>query len=214
MKKFRIFGFSITVLIFSIISLSAQNNTDAEKVINNLIVSTKTSAIKTNFQLSTTEKKAVTSPSISGSFILKGNKFVLEMSEVKSWFDGKTQWTYSIADNEVSISEPTDQELVSINPMAILSGYKAKSTVRFSKTKSSQNYIIELIPINKKENFSFIEVQINKTNGDLVKIKLSDKKGTNTVLNLSNYQKISKITDESFQFNRSKFKGVTVNDLR
>ena len=126
------FSYSILVLIISIFSASAQNNTDAEKIINNLLTSVKTSAIRTNFNLKITEKNALNSQSNSGIFTLKGDRFVLEMDETKAWFDGKTQWAYMVQNNEVSITEPTAQEVASINPMAILSGYKAKSVVRFS----------------------------------------------------------------------------------
>ena len=97
------FSYSILVLIISIFSASAQNNTDAEKIINNLLTSVKTSAIRTNFNLKITEKNALNSQSNSGIFTLKGDRFVLEMDETKAWFDGKTQWAYMVQNNEVSI---------------------------------------------------------------------------------------------------------------
>lgn len=208
------FTYSIVVFIFSIFCLQAQNNTDAEKVINNLLNTAKTSAIKTNFSLSVTKKNAVTSQSGSGTFTLKGNKFVLEMDDMKAWFDGKTQWAYMEQSNEVSITEPTETELAQTNPMAILLGYKTKCIVRFSKTKSAQNHIVEMIPKLKTNDFIKIEVQVNKNSGNLVSIKLTDKKYTSTLLTLSNYQKGVKITDDVFVFNKAKFKGVTMNDLR
>jgi outer membrane lipoprotein-sorting protein len=208
------FSYSILVLIISIFSASAQNNTDAEKIINNLLTSVKTSAIRTNFNLKITEKNALNSQSNSGIFTLKGDRFVLEMDETKAWFDGKTQWAYMVQNNEVSITEPTAQEVASINPMAILSGYKAKSVVRFSKKKSAQNHIIEMRPKQKNNDFTLIEVQINKSNQQLVSVLLTDKNGLNTMLSLSNYQKGFKVTDDFFQFNKSKYKNVVINDLR
>ena len=208
------FSYSILVLIISIFSASAQNNTDAEKIINNLLTSVKTSAIRTNFNLKITEKNALNSQSNSGIFTLKGDRFVLEMDETKAWFDGKTQWAYMVQNNEVSITEPTAQEVASINPMAILSGYKAKSVVRFSKKNSAQNHIIEMRPKQKNTDFTLIEVQINKSNQQLVSVLLTDKKGLNTMLSLSNYQKGIKVPDDFFQFNKSKYKNVVINDLR
>lgn len=208
------FTYSIVVLIISIFSTQAQNNTDAEKVIDNLLNTAKTSAIKTNFNLSVTKKNAVNSQSGSGTFTLKGNKFVLEMEGMKAWFDGKTQWAYMEQSNEVSITEPTESELAQTNPMAILLGYKAKCIVRFSKTKSSQNHIVEMIPKLKNSDFIKIEVQVNKNSGNLVSIKLTDKKYTSTLLTLTNYQKGVKLSDDVFVFNKAKFKGVTMNDLR
>jgi len=68
------------------------------------------------------------------------------MDEMKAWFDGKTQWAYMAQNNEVSITEPSEKELAETNPMAILSGYKTKTVIRFSKTKSTNNYVVEMIP--------------------------------------------------------------------
>jgi len=208
------FTYSIAVLIFSIPGVFAQNTTDAERVINNLLNSAKTNAIKTNFKLSVTEKNALNSQSNSGTFILKANKFVLEMDETKAWFDGKTQWAYMEQNNEVSITEPTDTELAQVNPMAILSGYKLKSNIRFGKSKSAQNYFVEMTPKQKNNDFTKIKVVVGKNTGHLVSIKMNLKNGSSMSLTLSNYQKGIKVTDDTFVFNKNKFKGVTINDLR
>lgn len=208
------FTYSIVVLIISIHTAFSQNNTDAETVINNYLASVKTSAIRTNFKLIVTEKNKVNSQTNSGMFTLKGNKFVLEMDETKAWFDGKTQWAYVAESNEVSITEPTVDEIASINPLAILAGYKAKSNVRFSKTKSAQSHIIELMPKNKNNDFSKITVQINKANNQLVSIIMVDKKANITTLLLQNYQKVTKLNDDFFVFNKNAYKNVTINDLR
>lgn len=214
MMNYRNLSLSITVLIFSIVNVIAQNDTDAEKVINKLLTTVKTTAVKTGFQLSVTEKNTLTSQPVSGTFTMKASKFVLEMNETKVWFDGKTQWAYSVGDNEVTITEPGEDELAAINPLAILSGFKTKSTVRFSKIKSTQHNVIELLPKNKKEEFVKVEVQINKSNGNLSSIKMVDKKGKITTLTLTNYQQVNKVNDDIFIFVKARYKGVTVNDLR
>jgi len=212
--KFPRFSFSIAVLIFSILPLLAQNNTDAERVVNQLLASFRTSSVRTSFSLSVVQKNAVHSQLVSGNFVMKAEKFVLDMGETKAWFDGKTQWTYIIADNEVSVTEPTVDELASINPMAIIASFKAKSTIVFSKQKSVQNHIIELLPKNKKEEFAKVEIQINKNSGNLVSVIITDKKAVKSILSLTNYQKGFKTADDYFVFNKLKFKGITINDLR
>jgi outer membrane lipoprotein-sorting protein len=80
---------------------------------------------------------------------LKGNRFVSQMQEMKVWFDGKTQWAYQKSGNEVTITEPSVQELVQTNPMAILGNYRNKCNIRFCKT-SSQLQCIQLTPKLKK----------------------------------------------------------------
>ncbi|MDD4970176.1 MAG: outer membrane lipoprotein carrier protein LolA [Paludibacter sp.] len=212
--KNKIF-FAITILLFSLTGVYAQNNAQAEKAITDLLAEAKTSAIKTNFKLAISDKKDPQPIVSTGTFTLKGNKFVLEMDAMKAWFDGKTQWAYVSQNNEVSITEPTVKELSETNPMAILSGFKSKCLIRFSsKVKSTQNYCIEMIPKTKNNDITKIDVQINKTNGALYSIKLYNKNGGNTLLTLSNFQKGVNVSDNTFVFNSAKYKGATVNDLR
>lgn len=205
---------SIILFIISISGLTAQNNTDAEKIINQLISSVKTNAIRTNFKLIVNEKNAVNSQSLTGTFTLKGSKFILDMGTAKVWFDGKTQWSYMSDDNEVSVTEPSQEELAATNPMAVIAGFKQKSVTKFARTQSVQNHVIELIPSQTKADFRKVEVQVNKSNGNLVSVKLTDKKGVISTLILTNYQKAGNVTDKSFAFDKSAYKGVIVNDLR
>jgi len=213
MKKRTLIAFA--VILFTLQGISAQNNVQAEKKITDLLAEARTSAIKTNFKLIISDKKDPQSMVSSGVFTLKGNKFVLEMDAMKAWYDGKTQWAYVSQSNEVSITEPTVKELSETNPMAILSGFKSKCVIRFStRVKSSQNYCIEMIPRTKNNEIIKIDVQINKNNGNLVSIKLTNKNGSASLLTLSNFQKGIHVTDNIFVFNAARFKGVSVNDLR
>ena len=200
-------------LLFS--TLQAQSSADAEKVIEDLLNSVKSSAVKTDFKLSSKEKNELVTQNVTGTFTLKGEKFVLDMSVMKAYYDGKTQWSYFTHNNEVSITEPTEKELSETNPMAILSGYKSKCNFSFSdKPKSTLNHCIEMIPKSKKNEIVKIEVQINKTTDQLVSIKLNNKNGGSSLLSLTNFQKDQKITDNTFVFNPAKYKKVVINDLR
>ncbi len=202
-------------LIFATMQLSvAQNNAQAEKILSNALNSVKTSAVRTNFKLAVSDVKSPVVQTSSGTFTMKGAKFVLDMNDMKVWYNGKTQWAYVTQSKEVSITEPSETDLSDTNPMAILSGYKNKSVIKFSKTKSTQNYCIELIPKIKNSDIAKIEVQINKTNQNLYSIKLTDKKGSTTLLTLSNYQKGINTPDNYFIFNQANYKDAVINDLR
>lgn len=206
--------FSIGLLINSIVLVYAQSGTDAEGLINNFITTTKTDAVRAGFNLKISEKNAVNSQEVSGTFILKGNQFYLDMDEVLVWFNGKTQWVLMKESNEVSITEPSEEELASTNPVSILSAFKKVSKVTFSKLKSDKNYIIMMTPKSKDATFTKVEVQLVKATGNLAAIFMQQKNGTTNQLALHNYQKKVPVTPSTFAFDKSKFKGVTVNDLR
>ncbi len=212
---FKKISYSFAILFLSFQSLSAQSNAQAEKILSNILTDAKTNAIKTSFKLSISDKNNPQAQFSTGTFTIKGSKFVLEMDEMKVWFDGKTQWAYVQKNNEVSITEPSEKELSETNPMAILSGFKTKCTIRFStKLKSSQNHNIEMLPKLKNQDITKIEVQVNKNSGNLFSIKLINKNGNSSILTLSNFQKDLKVSDNNFIFNSEKYKGLTINDLR
>ncbi len=210
----RKLNFSIILLIISIVTVNAQKITDAEALITNLINSLKSSAFRTEFTLSVGQKNAVNSQSMSGKFVMNGKKFHIDSDIVKVWYDGKTQWGLNTEAKEVSISEPTEQELIETNPLTILAAYKSKCNIRFSKTKSIRYDIVELVPKVKNNDFILIEVRIDKTTKNPYSISVTEKNGNVSLLMLTNYQKSVKVTDAEFIFDKAKFKGVTVNDLR
>ena len=208
-------SFALFTLLLTCQFASSQNNSEAEQVIDDLLASVKTSAIKTDFKLSTKDKSDIITQNVSGTFILKGNKFALEMNVMKAYFDGKTQWSYFIRNNEVTITEPTERELSETNPLAIISTYRTKCKISFAKNpKSQQNHCVEMIPKKSNNDITKIEVQINKTTDNLVSIRLTNKDGGFSNLTLSNYQKDQKISENAFVFNSAKYKGIVMNDLR
>ncbi len=206
--------FSIILSIISISTIFAQKSTDAEALIINLLNTLKSTPFRTEFTLSVGQKNAVNSQSMSGKFIMQGKKFHIDSDIVKVWYDGKTQWGLNTEANEVSITEPTEQELIETNPLTILGAYKSKCNTRFSKTKSARYDIVELVSKVKNDNFTLIEVRIDKVSKNPFSVAVTEKNGNISLLTLTNYQKGIKVTDSDFIFDKLKFKGVIVNDLR
>lgn len=208
------FIYSIILFTNSIFAVNAQHNPDAERIINSFTNSFQTQAIRSEFTLKISEKNGVNSQQISGTIVLSANRFYLESGELKVWFDGKTQWAYMRENNEVSITEPTAEELAATNPVAIVSAFKSVSKIQFSKLKSQTNHIIELIPTNKKADFSKVEIQLNKTSGNLQAIKIDYTNGLKNELTFNNYQKNVTANPGMFVFDKTKYKGAVMNDLR
>lgn len=205
----------IAFIVSTLQYMPAQSNNQAEKALTDLLSTLKTSVIKTNFKLIVSENGNPIPQSSNGSFTLKDNKFILEMTQMRIWFDGKTQWAYDEGNNEVTITEPTEKEVSETNPMAIISSFKSKSSIRFAnKGKTSQNNIIELTPKSRNKEISKLLVEQNKASGHLMSIKMYYQNGNTTLLTLSNFQKGLKISEAIFVFNKTKFKDVTLNDLR
>ena len=205
---------SILILINSIGLATAQQSSDAQSIIKNYLTKIKTEAVQTNFTLKVIPKNAVTSQSVSGNLIMKGNQFYLTMEEVKVWFDGTTQWAYFAQNNEVTITRPTADELAGTNPMAVLSAYTAKSKISFSKIKRAGFQYIDLVSRNKNDEFAKISLQFVKNGQQLHAIQVFNKDGSRNELMLSNYKANVTVQTTTFAFDKSRYAGVLINDLR
>ena len=67
-----------------------------------------------------TAKFKISGPNFSptdGTISVKGKKFQASTEVAIIWFDGKTQWTYMKQNNEVNVSNPSEAELQSLNPI-------------------------------------------------------------------------------------------------
>ncbi|MGN0236057.1 MAG: outer membrane lipoprotein carrier protein LolA [Paludibacteraceae bacterium] len=51
-----------------------------------------------------------------GTITMRGDLFALEMFDMEAAFDGKTLYVYSAATDELTLSMPTEQELMEANP--------------------------------------------------------------------------------------------------
>jgi len=76
--------------------------------------------------------------SYAGVLYLEGEKFVVETEGMKTWFDGHTQWSYVASADEVNVSEPTQEELQTLNPYAWLSLYKQGYRLKLSSVGGKQ----------------------------------------------------------------------------
>ncbi|MCL2596110.1 MAG: outer membrane lipoprotein carrier protein LolA [Paludibacter sp.] len=210
MKKIS-FIITISILLIS----NILNGQTATKIIDNLILQAKTNAISTDFTLTVKEKNSKQGQTIKGNFTMKSNKFIMKMNEMVVYFNGKTQWAYSSENKEVTITEPTSEELAQINPMAVLYSYRETFDIKFAANNSnSANYVIEMTPKTKISDLDKMIVTIEKTTGNLLSIMQTEKNGNALTLTLSNYQSKIAIADSAFVFDIKKNKNVSVNDLR
>lgn len=148
---------------------------------------------------------------VSGTLLSKGSKFSLTMPGVGTWYDGRDMWTYSQADNEATVWHPTKAELSETNPLLYLataSGYNVKAE-KSAKGESAMT----LTPKKRGTGVKSIRVVINTKTNLPKSMRIAMSGGTYTVT-IKSIALNPAISDSSFIFPRSKYKGVTVTDLR
>ena len=206
---------SLVIALMITPSIVAQSNQNAVKALNYVVNVLQKNAIQTNFELSVKENASSKLQKMNGTFLMQGNKFVLNTNDMKVYFDGKTQWSYVPDVNEVSITNPTEKELAETNPLALLQAYKNKSTIRFAaKSNSKTTLTIELIPKTKDSDFQKIVVVANKANNYPQSVQMTDKKGMMSTLTLSQFKTGVKTNNNTFTFITKNYKDIEINDLR
>lgn len=150
-----------------------------------------------------------------GILALKGECFYLECGGVKSWFDGKTQWSYVEQNEEVTISTPSPEELQSINPYALINSYETLFQYRYGTQHSIKgktgNEII-LTPRNKG-SIQSVAVFISADYHPLyITVRLAN--GETQEFRILSYQTKQPYTDAYFRFDPKKYPNAEVIDMR
>ena len=146
---------------------------------------------------------------IQGCISIKKNKFFLQLPSSKTWFDGKTQWTYMKKSQEVNISTPTEAQQQSMNPYKFINIYK--NGFKLGVKNVSGGWQVHLYATNQKRTIKEMYVTIGK-NYYPKTIKMRQSNGWTTI-NVSNF-KPKNLSDSMFRFNAKDYPHAEVIDLR
>ena len=202
MKKI-LFIFLMTFLPLCVFAQSS-----AERRVRAAVTELKRSAYEGQFTLLYYSSANDVTDKQSGEITLKGNKFCITLGGNETKFDGKTQWMFVSEYNEVSITEPTVDELKDISPLAMIEHYVVKD--RISEGEDGE---INFYPTEPKSSEYFrIELRLNKA--DLpTRLVIHQKNGDKITLVWDSLNK-TKVDDSYFYFDVAKYPNVEVNDLR
>lgn len=203
MKKILFILFAVLPLV-----LFAQNDREAERRVKAVVSELKQSVYEGKFTLLYYNAQSETTDKQSGDLTIKGNKFRMTLGTNETKFDGRTQWVFVSEYNEVSITEPTTDELKEINPLAMIEHYVAKD-----KISQGEDGAINFYPTDPKSSEYFrIELRLNKSNLP-TRLVIHQKNGDKITLVWDSLNK-AKVDDAYFYFDVAKYPNVEVNDLR
>lgn len=151
---------------------------------------------------------------MSGSIIISGSKFRILSKDVKCWYDGKTQWTYSNATQEVNITKPTAAELSTTNPMAAAQSFKKNFNLWKAAVQIPNHYVIMLQP-KTKSDIQKIYLYISNGTNLLHNAHFKMVDGSSFTITMSSYKTNVKSTSSTFTYDASQVPtGTQVIDLR
>ena len=92
---------------------------------------------------------------------MRGDRFALEMFDMEAAYDGKTLYVYSATTDELTLSTPTEQELMEANPFLYAQALSKVCTIT-EQTAAPQALTIILTPNDQSAGIQRFTLRIEK----------------------------------------------------
>jgi len=150
----------------------------------------------------------------AGNIIISGDRFKIKMNEISIWYDGRTQWTYSQPVNEISITEPTPDELQQVNPFAIISAFR-KNYSATTLNNGNNTATLQLTPLSSQgEAISKVILTLNKSTLFPTQIVLTLDNGESITIKVNSVKIGNTLPLSTFTYNNQLYPNAEIIDLR
>ena len=178
-------------------------------------VYTAATTIEANFTLQIENKAQGIKETKRGKISQKGKKFSVDLGKQKLLCDGKKTYTHLVDLKELQINDYEADNQDDISPSNFFSFYKKGFSYTYGgekKVNGKKLQLINLVPTNKKKNYSKVELFVNKRN-QVETAMIFDKNGSKYTIAVSNVVTNKPIDDKLFVFDKKKYPGVEITDL-
>ena len=146
-------------------------------VLSSFLANLETKTLQSQFTITVAEE--VNAPmNYPGEIIMQGSKFHLEMFDIEAAYDGKTMYMYSGQTDELTLSNPTEQELLETNPLLYAKALVPVCNVTERTTQDGVYTIVTLTP--KEQSIGINRFVLKVRNSDLMPLSVEIKEGKNT----------------------------------
>ncbi len=210
------------LLILAFITLGftgfAQNDSKAETLLNevsNKIKSYKNISIDFKYELNNVNEENM-SQETRGDVVIEGEKYKLNILGVTRIFDGKTLYTISPEDEEVTISSDNSDDESTISPSDMLSFYEDDYTYKMDivqNVKGRKIQYVKLSPMDTNSEIKHVLLGIDATTKHIYNLIEVGKNGTKTTLTVNSFQTDQPISKTLFTFDESKYADYYINRI-
>jgi outer membrane lipoprotein-sorting protein len=210
----------ISTFFIATISFCQQNDPAAKKVLDDVSAKFKTfKSVQATFTLRNEDSKGTLLGSKKGTVSLKGNRYRVSIAGTgqEIFCDGTNIWTYDKSANEVTITKP-DNSANAITMQKLFTTFYDKDFLyklngdKVVNKKTLQE--IEMTPVDKTKPFHKVYLQVDKQNKTIYSTRILDKSGSVVVYTINTMNGSANLPDNLFVFDKSKYPGVEVVDLR
>ncbi|MGJ8550493.1 LolA family protein [Winogradskyella wichelsiae] len=195
----------------------AQNDAKAEamlKDVNTKIKSYKNISLDFKYELNNTSENI--KQETRGDVVLEGDKYKLNILGITRVFDGKTLYTISPEDEEVTVSSDNTEDESTITPSKMLSFYEDGYTYKMDivqTVKGRKIQYIKLSPMDTNSEIKHILLGIDATTKHIYNLIEVGKNGTKTTLTVNSFKTDQPISKTLFTFDKSKYSNYFINKI-
>lgn len=212
-----------TLLLFAslLLGLSAfsQDDPKSKAIVDKLIAKNKT---YTSFDAEFSSRLVNTASKLDvkqdGNIKVKGRKFRLTLTDNTVINDGTALWTYNKKSNEVSISDPKEMD-ETLDPANLFNVYEKGFKSQFVGEKADAGGVmvqtIKLFPLDPtKKPYHTVVLTVDKNKLEPKSVEMLYKDGNVVTYDLKKFTPNAEMVDALFTFDKAKYPGVEVNDMR
>lgn len=209
----------VVLLLFVIAggNVTAQNDAKAKALLNEVSEKVKTyKNISIDFKYELDNVSENIKQQTKGSVTIEGDKYVLNVLGITRIFDGKTLYTISPEDEEVTISSDNTDEEGTITPSKMLSFYEDGYTYSMDITQNVRGRKIQYVKLNPIDTNSEIKqvlLGIDANTKHIYNLIEVGKNGTKTTLTVNSFKTDEAISKTLFTFDESKYSDYYINKI-
>jgi outer membrane lipoprotein-sorting protein len=214
-NKFSMKKLVTIVLIALSVNAFAQNN--AKALLNEVSEKVKSyDNISLDFKYTLENLSENIKQETKGDVVMQGEKYRLNILGVTRLFDGKTLYSISVEDEEVTISSDVDDENDAITPSKMLSFYEDGYTYNLDITQNINGrkiQYVKLTPIDSNSEIKNILLGVDAQTKHIYNLIQVGKNGTKTTLVVNSFKTNAPLSKTLFTFDANKYQDYYINKL-
>lgn len=204
---------AISILVICLVlSLTSMGQDQSRKILDE--VSTHLlaySTLQADFSFSLINEEADIADTYEGNLVMQGEKFRISLMGVLAMCNGEKMWNYSEELNEATIVDPDESDF--FNPVNIFTLYKKDFNLKTLSSKGAV-HTIQLTPMEEQDEFSKIEITVDQQKKIIREVTYFGSDGNKYIITITNIIPDIQVDDRFFNFDISKYPGVSVYDMR
>lgn len=175
-------------------------------------------ALQIDFDYIREDLKAETSVEGSGTLVLMGEKYKIDLEDAVIWFDGETQYSLNMEIEEVYISvpEPGNKDFMFSDPIRLLRNYKEAFKYRAMgevEVNGKTLTEIQLYPEELGGPYALIKIYFSPVTSEMKSIVIRHKEGILYTMEVAEMERMDDPGEDFFRFSKEDYPNADVIEL-